>query len=215
MTAPSASSDGRAIVTASDAKAVAEIVRRADALRVELARTRSDYESILIHLSELSGTVNDSARRNEMEVVATVVATDYELKVLLLKVLTESEDREVWLKYLALVSWTAIEELPRRLGANLAGAGRSFKQALKPIRDDADFMRSLEEIRNKVAAHRDLTDGDHWLAQWHLSEIANKHNATTVLRSKVVLHAGTVLKALRELGEVLLSQHQDLCPPRG
>ncbi|GAA2162992.1 hypothetical protein [Pedococcus bigeumensis] len=40
------------------------------------------------------------------------------MKVLLLDVLTKSEDRQVWLRHLALVSGTAIKELPRRLGAN-------------------------------------------------------------------------------------------------
>ncbi|KRA37956.1 MULTISPECIES: hypothetical protein [unclassified Nocardioides] len=201
-------------MTAVDAAAEVEIARRADELRAELVRTRADYESILIHLSGLSGTVKDSVERTAMEVLATVVVTDYELKALLLKTLIEPEDREIWLKYLTLVSWTAIEELPRRIGADLADAGRSFKHALKSIRDDAEFMRSLEAVRNKVVAHRDITDGDHWLAQWHLAEISNKHNGRSVLHSKIVMHAGSVLGALRGLGDALFSQHPDLLPPQ-
>lgn len=149
-----------------------------------------------------------------METVATVIATDYELKVILLKALTEPEDREAWLRFLALVCYIALEELPARIGADFKDAGRSFKNALKTIRDDADFVRNLATIRNKVAAHRDVLNVDHWLAQWHLSQISDRHNGTTVLRSKIVTHSGTMLGALKSLGTALSRKYSDLLPSR-
>lgn len=198
----------------SDQEADDEIARRVETLAADLDRARTDYEAILIHLSRLSATETDATKRRAMETVATVIATDYELKVLLLKALAEPEDREIWLKYLALVCHAALEELPPRVGADFKDAGRSFKDALRPIRDDADFVQNLATIRNKVAAHRDVVNGDHWLAQWHLSQISDKHNGTTVLRSKIVKHSGTMLGALKALGVALLSEYPDLLPRR-
>lgn len=146
--------------------------------------------------------------------MATVVATDYELKVLLLQDLEEPRDREVWEKYLALVMWATIEELPRRVGQEFKDAGKALKESLKPIRSDQVFMKALGDIRNRVVAHREVTNGDHWLAQWHLSAISSKHNDRTALQSKIVAYSGTVLDALRALGRALLSEHPDMLPER-
>ena len=201
-------------MTTTDEMATAEIAARVGTLRAEVERTRADYEAILVHLSSLSGTVKDASKRRVMELVATVVAIDYELKVLLLKALAEPDDREVWLKHLALVAYTAIEELPPQVGADFRDAGRAFKDALKPIRGDADFMQGIETIRHKVIAHHELVDGDHWVAQWHLSAIAAKHNGTTVVRNKIVKHAGALLGALKVLGQALVVQHPDMFPHR-
>ena len=188
------------------------ISRRLDLLRADVIRSRVDYEQILVHLSGLSGSVKDPATRKAMELVASVVAMDYELKVLLIKVLAEPEDREVWEKYVALLCWATIEELPRQIGADYRDAARDFKEALKSVRVDADFVQSLADIRNKIVAHRDLDNGDHWPAQWHLTSIANKHNGTSVLGSKIVVHSAAVLDALGVLGRALLSMHPNLRP---
>lgn len=197
-----------------DEAASAEIARRVEVLRAEVELTRSDYELMMVHLSKLSATVTDPVKRRAMQLLATVVATDYELKVMLLRELSDPGDREVWEKYLALLSWTVIEELPPRIGRECAAAGKAFKAALKPIRTDPEFMTNLADIRNQVVAHHGIENGDHWLAQWHLSAIANKHNRKTVLRSKIVIHSETVLVALRALGRALQIQHPDLRPRR-
>lgn len=192
-----------------------ELARRVDALRADLERTRADYEQIMVHLAGLSSTATDQAKRRALELFATVVATDYELKVLLLRDFSDPTDREVWEKYLALLSWAAIEELPPRIGREYREAGRAFKAALKPIKSDTDYMTNLTEIRNRVVAHRDLEGGNHWLAQWHLTAIANKHNGRSVLQSRIVTHTGTILHALRVLGMAIRDRHPDLLPPRG
>lgn len=201
-------------MSASDDAVFARIAEQTEHLRGELERTRRDYERIMIHLSLLSATVTDGSKRTAMELMATVVATDYELKVLLLQDLEDSHDREVWEKYLALVMWATIEELPPRVGQDFKDAGKALKESLKPIRSDQAFMKALGDIRNRVAAHRDVTNGDHWLAQWHLSAITRKHNARTVLQSKIVAHTGTVLDALRALGRALLREHPEMLPAR-
>lgn len=188
--------------------------QRIDALRADLERTRADYEQILVHLAGLSSTVTDQAKRRALELFATVVATDYELKALLLQDLSAPTDREVREKYIALLSWAAIEELPPRISSEYREAGRAFKDALKPIKSDGDYMANLTEIRNRVVAHRDLEGGDHWLAQWHLTAIANKRDGRCVLESRIVAHAGTILNALRALGTAIRGRHPDLLPPR-
>lgn len=192
----------------------ARIAEQVEHLRAELERTRRDYERIMIHLSQLSATVTDKSKRTAMELMATVVATDYELKVLLLRDLEEPHDREVWEKYLALVMWATVEELPPRVGQDFVNAGKALKDSLKPLRSDQAFMKALGDIRNRVAAHRDVANGDHWLAQWHLSAISNKHNTRTVLQSKIVAYTGTVLDALRALGRAILREHPDMLPER-
>lgn len=191
-----------------------ELARRVDALRVDLERTRADYEQIMVHLAGLSSTVTDQEKRKALELLATVVATDYEVKVLLLREFSDPNDREVWEKYLALISWAVVEELPPRIGSEYREAGRAFKEALKPLKSDADYMNDLTEIRNRVVAHRDLDGGDHWLAQWHLAAIANKHNGRSVLQSRIIAHTGTILGALRTLGTAIRDRHPDLLPPR-
>lgn len=198
----------------SDDVVSAKIAERTDELRAELGRTRRDYEHILIHLSYLSATVTDESKRTAMELMATVVATDYELKLLLLQELDEPLDREVWEKYLALVMWATIEELPPRVGQDFKDAGKALKESLKPIRSDQAFLKALGDIRNRVAAHRDVTNEDHWLAQWHLSAISSKHNAHTVLQSKIVTYTVTALDALRILGRALLREYPDMLPAR-
>jgi hypothetical protein len=191
-----------------------ELARRLDRLRADLEHTRADYEQIMVHLAGLSSTVTDQTKRRALELFVTVVATDYELKVLLLRDLSDPTDREVWEKYLALLSWAAIEELPPRISSEYREAGRAFKDALKPIKSDADDMTNLTEIRNRVVAHRDLEGGDHWLAQWHLAAIANKHNGRSVLQSRIVAHTGTILNALRALGTAIRDRHPDVLPQR-
>ena len=100
-----------------------ELARRLDRLRADLEHTRADYEQIMVHLAGLSSTVTDQTKRRALELFVTVVATDYELKVLLLRDLSDPTDREVWEKYLALLSWAAIEELPRESVASIARRG--------------------------------------------------------------------------------------------
>jgi len=73
----------------SDDAVSAQIAERTEHLRAELGRARRDYERILIHLSQLSAKVTDASKRTAIELMATVVATDYELKVLLLQDLEE------------------------------------------------------------------------------------------------------------------------------
>ena len=201
-------------MTAKDGAADAEIRRRIQRLRSDLDRNRASYEEILVHLATMSRTVTDRARRGAMELLATVVSTDYEMKVLFLKALSEPADPEVWEKHLALAAWTAIEELPQRIGADHREAGKAFKTSLKPVKDDTEFMQGLTAIRNKVVAHHDLENGNHWLAQWHLLSVSRKHKGQSVLRSKIIIHAGTVLDALKALSGALLSQHPDLLPRR-
>ncbi|WP_120523017.1 hypothetical protein [Arthrobacter celericrescens] len=198
----------------SDDAVFARIAEQVEHLRAELERTRRDYERIMIHLSQLSATVTDKSKRTAMELMATVVATDYELKVLLLRDLEEPHDREVWEKYLALVMWATVEELPPRVGQDFGNAGKALKDSLKLLRSDQAFMKALGDIRNRVAAHRDVTNGDHWLAQCHLSAISNKHNTRAVLQSKIVAYTGTVLDALRAFGCSLLREHPDMLPER-
>ena len=198
----------------SDDAVSARTAEQVEHLRAELERTRRDYERIMVHLSQLSATVTDKSKRTAMELMATVVATDYELKVLLLRDLEEPHDREVWEKYLAVVMWATVEELPPRVGQAYVNAGKALKDSLKPLRSDQAFMKALADIRNRVAAHRDVTNGDHWLAQWHLSAISNKHNTRTVLQSKIVAYTGTVLDALRALGRAILREHPDMLPER-
>lgn len=188
------------------------IATQAAVLKRDQGANRARYEQILLHLSALSRRETDPDKRRAMELVATVVAADYELKVLLLKELTEPDDREVWEKYLALRIWSILEELPRQIGPVHRDAAKSFNKALKPVRDDVAFVQELSAIRHKVVAHQQVKTGDHWLAQWHLSAIERKHRGVSVLRSALVAHAITVLEGTKALGRSLLLKYPDLLP---
>lgn len=191
------------------------IATQATLLKRDQGRNRARYEQILLHLSALTRTVTDPDKRLAMELLATVVTADYELKVLLLKELTEPDDREVWEKYLALRIWAILEELPRQIGQVHRDAAKSFNKALKPVREDTAFVQELAAIRNKIVAHQQVKGGDHWLAQWHLTAIERKVGGVSVLRSTLVAHATTVLEGTKALGRALLLKYPDLLPPPG
>lgn len=200
-------------MSANDDAVAGMIASQVRGLRVDLHTAREQYERIMVHLAERSAFVTDGRERRAMEIMATVVTMDYELKVLLLQSLDHPQDREVWEKYLALALWATVEELPSSVGKDAAEAGRAYKTALQPLRADQGFMTAMTEVRNHVAAHHHLRRGDHWLAQWHLSKIAEKHNGRTVLRSKFVSHAATALEALKVLGRGLSREYPVLSPP--
>jgi len=118
------------------------------------AKTRPDWES----------------HRPGVELVFYLALIDYETKVLVHRLLESPEDRYVWEKYLALHLYEVLERAPLAISEAIRemskpdsaskadlelhkAAARQFREALRPIRQDADFMKALSLIRNAVAAH--------------------------------------------------------------
>ena len=134
----------------------------------ELARKQAEDAAHFI-VSAKKGADWESHRPG-VELAFYLTIVDYETKVLIHRLLSSPEDRYVWEKYLALHLHEVLERAPLAISEAIREmtrpdtasrsdpelhkeAARKFKEALRPIRQDADFMKALALIRNAVAAH--------------------------------------------------------------
>lgn len=94
----------------------------------------------------------------------------YDIKVLLFRFFTDSENRTVWEHHLALEPHEALQTEPKAINRarmeiarpdtashlNLTrfdATTKSYRQEVKAISKDTDFMNALKMVRNSVAAH--------------------------------------------------------------
>lgn len=138
--------------------------------RASVVQARKSVEDTA-HVIHVVGKRADwVSHRPGVELVFYLAVIDYETKVLIHRLMTSPDDRYVWEKYLALHLHEALDQVPRRvsqaiqevkrpgtasradLGAHEAAA-RGLRDAVKPIRQDPDFMTALNMILNSEAAH--------------------------------------------------------------
>lgn len=148
----------------------------------------------------------------ELELIATVATLDYEVKTLLLRLIEDPADRAIWHKYLALVLWQVLDELPARLGPELRLEAKSFKDALKGIKKDRAFMAELKRIRNAVAAHLDFTDDGPGRLEWSHESIMSKRRGEPAILTDLGLRAMDVSTAVHKLGSALIRRNIALFP---
>lgn len=155
-----------------------------------------------------------------------ILQFDFDLMVAIRAMLVDDSTRLTMEKTVALT----LAEVEPAIGAALQGLGRSvraptaqtadqfdialldaasvrFKQALRPMRDDKEFMSTLLLVRNTVAAHlwgkkNARVNGS---AQWVLSRRGAPTGLEGVLRSQFVAHAIRALSALHVLADDLAS----------
>lgn len=176
-------------------------------LRRDHSDARASYERVIsvVVLERQKG--HASVTMAELELVATIASLDYELKTLLLRLLEAPSERAVWHKYLALVVWQVLVELPRQLGSGLQTEGKRFKDAVKGIRSDRAFMDELARIRNAVAAHLGVTDDGPGRLEWSFESIVSDVQGAPAVLTRLAVDAMTVSAAVHDLGSSLIRRH--------
>ncbi len=134
------------------------------------------------------------------------------MKTLLLRLIEASADRAVWQKYLALVMWQVLEELPKWLGAGLQAEGKAFKDAVRDVRKDQVFMDELGQIRNGVAAHLGLAADVPGSVEWSVDSIASELRGDPAVHTELVFHAIAVSGAVHQLGSSILRKYAATFP---
>lgn len=156
-----------------------------------------------------NGTVSG---KRELEILAIVVALDYELKTIVLRLVESPGDRALWQKYLALTSWQIFFGLPKLLGADLKAEGKALNSAVKEIRGDEIFINELVRIRNGVVAHLSLVDDLPGRVEWSFDSILSEQAREPAVLSPLVARALTLSHAVHQLGSTLLLKHPLLFP---
>lgn len=173
---------------------------------------RASYERVISVVVVERQKDHTEATKAELELVAMIAALDYELKTLLLRLLEAPSERAVWHKYLALVVWQVLEELPRQLGSGLQAEGKRFKEAVTGVRSDRAFMDELTRIRNAVAAHLGVTDDGPGRLEWSFESIVSDVQGAPAVLTKLALNAITVSAAVHDLGSSLIRRHIAMFP---
>lgn len=181
-------------------------------LRQGHSDARASYERVISVVVVERQKDHTEATRAELELVAMIAALDYELKTLLLRLLEAPSERAVWHKYLALVVWQVLEELPRQLGSGLQAEGKRFKEAVRGVRGDRAFMDELTRIRNAIAAHLDVADNGPGRLEWSFESIVSDVQGAPAVLTKLALNAITVSAAVHDLGSSLIRSHIAVFP---
>lgn len=167
------------------------------------AKKRQDWES----------------HRPGVELWFYLTIVDYETKVLIHRLLESPEDRYVWEKYLALHLHEVLERAPLAISEAIREmnkpdtvskadpelykkAARNFKEALRPVRQDAEFMKALALIRNAVAAHhadKKTATMDPSIS-WMLTSAAQRRKGGSPMSSQILEYSVRVARAVQNFG---------------
>ena len=162
-----------------------------------------------------------------------VLTVDFDMRVMLRALLVDPQNRLTAEKFLALtleeadesvdrlikIANAAMRTLPNDTGAHLFDmekfeeAVRTFKQAMREMRDDKEFNENLRLIRNTVSAH---IVGDKVGVQnsaiWVLTRKDVPRNGDGVMRSQIVHYAVATLQALLAFARGLTGCLRSLLP---
>jgi hypothetical protein len=170
------------------------------------AKERSDWES----------------HRPGVELAFYMALIDYETKILVHRLLESPKDRYVWEKYLALHLNEVLERAPVAIGEAIREmtrpgtaskadperykiAARKFREVLRPIRHDADFMKALGLIRNAVAAHhvdKKSSTMDPSIA-WMLTAATQRNRGGTPISSQILEYSVKAATAVQDFAHTV------------
>lgn len=188
------------------------VARQLPVIRSGHGDARASYERVVavVVAERLKGLPD--ATRKELELLAMIASVDYELKTLLLRLLEAPSERVVWHKYLALVLWQVLEELPTQLGPGLQAEGKAFKSAVKEVRNDRAFTAELLRVRNEVAAHLGTAQTGPGRLEWSFDSMISEAKGEPAILSRLAIEAIKVSAAVHELGSSLIRKHAATFP---
>lgn len=164
------------------------------------------------------------SHRPGIELIFYLALIDYETKVLVHRLMESQEDRYVWEKYLALHLYEVLERTPAAIGEAIRemaqpdsashadpdlymAAARQFREDLRPIRQDADFMKALGLIRNSVAAHhvdKKTTTMDPSII-WMLTAATQRNRGATPMSSQILEYSVKAATAVQDFAHAVVS----------
>lgn len=163
------------------------------------------------------------SHRPGVELIFYLATIDYETKVLIHRMMESPDDRYVWEKYLALHLHELLERVPQAIGAAIkemrdpktaskadadlyAAAARGLRETFKPIRQDLDFMRAVETIRNGVAAHHfDKTTATMDPSiYWMLTSATTRGRGSSPLSSQIVEYSVAAARAVQDFASAVV-----------
>lgn len=173
---------------------------------------RRSYETIIATVVIERRRHHRESTKTDLELIAIIASLDYELKTLILRLVEAPSDRAVWHKYLALLLWQVLEELPSLLGSGLQAEGKFFKDAVRGIRKDRVFMEELIRIRNGVAAHLGLAKDGPGRIEWSFDSVVSASRGEPAILTSLVIRAMEVSAAVHQLGSSLIRKHIAIFP---
>jgi hypothetical protein len=167
----------------------------------------------------------DAVAKKWGELCFYIAYVDNEVRHMLYATLSDQRAFIYLDKYTALIMYEALETLPklysdffktleqveREDGQNrfdrekLSEGYRSYKEAIKPIKNDSSFMQGISTVRNNVAAHHlNKERSIHTLVDWYVGkrqEIGKQNNPGV---SSLMLYAAQVAQSLYPLSQALI-----------
>lgn len=169
------------------------------------ARKRADWES----------------HRPGVELIFYLALIDYETKVMVQRLIKSPEDRYVWEKYLALHLHEVLEAVPKAISGAIRemsregtashadpeiykAAAREFRESIKLITKDTEFMRALKLIRNSVAAHHmDSKSTMDPSVYWMLTSATQRKSGGTPLAGQILEYSVKAAFAVQDFSRTL------------
>lgn len=187
---------------------------------VDLARKQ--VEDVAYFIVSAKKRSDWHSHRPGIELVFYMALIDYESKVLIQRLMDSREDRFVWEKYLALHLHEVLDRVPAAIGATIREmrdtetasranvelyelAARKLRTDFKPIRQDADFMKALDLIRNSVAAHHveKKTSTMDPSIYWMLTSATQRRNGGSPMSSQIMEHSVTATTAIQDFAHAV------------
>lgn len=190
-----------------------------------MAQARKTAEDTAYFIVTAKKRPDWESHRPGVELIFYLALIDYETKVLVHRLLESQEDRYVWEKYLALhlhevmarvpiAINVAIREMTAPGSASKAdpelykAAAREFRQDLRPIRQDSDFMKGLDLIRNTVAAHH-VDRNTATMAPsitWMLTTATQRSRGNTPMSSQIVEYSMRAAIAVQNFAHAIIGK---------
>lgn len=164
------------------------------------------------------------SHRPVIELMFYLCKLDYDIKVLLFQFCADPENRTVWERHLALELHEALQTLPKAINrarkelarpdtashldlARFDTAAKSYRQEVKAINEDKDFMNALKVVRNRIAAHHGLSHGQglETSIAWTLNAWKLTQSETTPFDSQVGEYAVRLGRAIQDFGKRIRS----------
>lgn len=188
-----------------------------------MARARKTVEDTAYFIVTAKKQPDWESHRPGVELIFYLALIDYETKVLTHRLLESQEDRYVWEKYLALHLHEVLERAPAAISEAIREmtqpgsasqadpelykeAARQFREDLRPIRQDADFMKALDLIRNTVAAHHvdKKTATMEPSITWMLTTATQRSCGGTPMSSQILEYSVKAATAVQDFADLII-----------
>lgn len=190
-----------------------------------MAQARKTVEETAYFIVSAKKRPDWESHRPGVELIFYLALIDYETKVLVHRLLESQEDRYVWEKYLALHLYEVLERAPSAIGEAIREmtqpgsaskadpelykkAARDFRESLRLIRQDRDFMEALGLVRNAVAAHHvdKKTATMEPSITWMLTAATQRSRGGTPMSSQILEYSVKAASAVQDFGQAVISE---------